>query len=103
MEKKEAKNKIYDVIMSAINEDLSLEPFRSSAALLIDRFLDRADPLEIKDVLAFIDWCKAHDKSDTFASGNICHDMNGIANQDICFVPRTAGYSDPAPPYCNCG
>jgi hypothetical protein len=103
MEKKEAKTKIFLVITKAINEDHTLDPFLMTAEILVDRFLEYATPLEISDVLAFIDWCEAHDKSVTFASANVCHDMNGIVNLEPCFVPRTAGYSDPAPPYCKCG
>jgi hypothetical protein len=111
MEKLLIKHKISLCVMGAIGEDPQLEPFRKDAEKLIDRYLLFATPSELNDVVSFIEWCKAQKKSITFASANVCHDMNGVVNMDKCFSPRTKGYSTLnrkdhiilKPSWCNCG
>jgi hypothetical protein len=54
----------------------------------------KCDEAQVEDMLAFIAWSKFNNKSDVFIAGNLMHDINGIANNEIGFSPRTAGYAD---------
>jgi hypothetical protein len=56
--------------------------------------MDAATADQIIDMAAFVDWAAANDQGDAWAGGQLLHDLNGIANHDPCFSPRTSGYAE---------
>jgi hypothetical protein len=55
--------------------------------------MDAATADQIIDMAAFVDWSKVNDQGDGWIGGQLLHDLNGIANNEACFLPRTSGYS----------
>jgi hypothetical protein len=57
--------------------------------------MDSANAKQIEDMAAFVDWSIAADQGDGWIGSQLLHDLSGLANNEPCFSPRTAGYSDP--------
>lgn len=69
-------------------------PLNSDRKISLMMLLDYECTAEqVEDMAAFIDWCKNNDQSDMYISGNLFHDITGIANREPWFSPRTSGYS----------
>lgn len=46
----------------------------------------------LKDMIGFIRFSEKNKKSLPYITGNLMHDINGLADMDPCFLPRTTGY-----------
>jgi hypothetical protein len=58
------------------------------------RGLQKANDRQILDMLAFIGWAEDNKKSPVWISGQLLHDLNGIAYTEPGFLPRTSGYTE---------
>lgn len=55
----------------------------------------KSEEIEILlDIKGFIDWSITHNETYHWVLLNIVHDINGIINNSLCFVPRTKGYKE---------
>ncbi len=54
---------------------------------------------QVTDMLAFIAFAKAMNKSNVYIAGNLMHDIQGIWRCERGFSPRTAGYTERARQY----
>lgn len=48
---------------------------------------------QLEDLIAFISWAMKTKKDEGYILLNVLHDLCGIANKDVCFLPRTHGYA----------
>jgi hypothetical protein len=83
-----------EAVLSGYKEIIKGSPktVEQDLRLAVLRGNDFALPQEINDMAAFITWGKAHDQTPAFIAAQLMHDLNGIAEMDRCFSPRTAGY-----------
>lgn len=84
---------IADAIVSGYRHE-NIEIDETQVKVMTCVALDKALPAEIRDMLAFIEWSAANNKTQLWVSTHLAHDIGGIARNEIEFVPRTAGYSD---------
>ena len=47
---------------------------------------------EMQDLYAFAKWALKNKKSSEYILANILHDLQGLVENDPCFLPRTDGY-----------
>ena len=47
---------------------------------------------QLRDMVAFIEFCNKKNLGVAHCSANLLHDINGIVNNEPCFLPRTSGY-----------
>ena len=52
--------------------------------------VDYIDEFGLKDIIAFINFCKKNDMENKIAP-TLAHDINGMKSD--CFLPRTSGYA----------
>lgn len=55
-----------------------------------------AEKIILQDLEAFIHWSLENEQPLLWVLSNVGHDVMGVINRDVCFVPRTAGYADKA-------
>jgi len=56
--------------------------------------LEKSASMEnLKDMVGFIEFGKINKMGDEWVLSNLIHDINGLANNELCFSPRSTGYA----------
>jgi len=51
-------------------------------------------PLQLRDMLGYIEWSRANDRKKTYRNFDILHDVYGLLKEEKFFLPRTTGYGN---------
>lgn len=48
----------------------------------------------LQDASAYLRYCSINSKANFITLGTLAHDINGLANDEPCFMPRVSGYAE---------